>query len=127
MRQFARAVNIITRGAGERFVLELFNIIPLEYIRRSKGLVTMKAEAITVLKWVLVILATGFVAQFGKMFAQYLVRRVRESRGVAAMPPAAEGSPKMCGTSAVSEAERQRLKMEKKSRKAEIKAGKKGG
>jgi hypothetical protein len=31
------------------------------------------------------------------------------------------------GVPVVSEAERQRLKMEKKSRKAEIKAGKKGG
>lgn len=36
-----------------------------------------------VLKWVLVVLAAGFVGQFGKAFATYLMRRARESKEAA--------------------------------------------
>jgi hypothetical protein len=33
-----------------------------------------------VLKWILVVAAAGFVGQFGKAFATYLMRRARERR-----------------------------------------------
>ena len=33
-----------------------------------------------VLKWILVVLAAGFVGQFGKAFATYLMRRTRQPR-----------------------------------------------
>ena len=32
----------------------------------------------TVVKWIFIVLAAGFVGQFGKTFAQYLMRRTRE-------------------------------------------------
>lgn len=40
-----------------------------------------------VLKWVLVVAAAGFVGQFGKAFATYLLRRARERRPGAQGPP----------------------------------------
>jgi hypothetical protein len=33
-----------------------------------------------VLKWILVVLAAGFIGQFGKAFATYLMRRTRQPR-----------------------------------------------
>lgn len=41
-----------------------------------------------VLKWVLVVLAAGFVGQFGKAFATYLMRRTGERK-----EPGAQGPP----------------------------------
>ena len=41
-----------------------------------------------VLKWILVVAAAGFVGQFGKAFATYLMRRAREPR-----EPEAQGPP----------------------------------
>ncbi len=32
----------------------------------------------TVVKWIMIVLAAGFIGQFGKTFAQYLMRRTRE-------------------------------------------------
>ena len=32
----------------------------------------------TVVKWILIVLAAGFIGQFGKTFAQFLMRRTRE-------------------------------------------------
>ena len=40
-----------------------------------------------VLKWILVVAAAGFVGQFGKAFATYLMRRTRESREPGAQSP----------------------------------------
>ena len=40
-----------------------------------------------VLKWVLVVAAAGFVGQFGKAFATYLLRRSRERREPGAQSP----------------------------------------
>jgi hypothetical protein len=40
-----------------------------------------------VLKWILVVAAAGFVGQFGKAFATYLIRRARERREPEAQDP----------------------------------------
>lgn len=40
-----------------------------------------------VLKWILVVAAAGFVGQFGKAFATYLMRRARERREAEAQSP----------------------------------------
>ena len=40
-----------------------------------------------VLKWILVVAAAGFVGQFGKAFATYLMRRAREPREPGAQSP----------------------------------------
>jgi hypothetical protein len=41
-----------------------------------------------VLKWILVVAAAGFIGQFGKAFANYLMRRARERK-----EPEAQGIP----------------------------------
>lgn len=33
-----------------------------------------------ILKWVLIVLVTGFIAQFGKSFATYILRKIRAGR-----------------------------------------------
>ena len=44
-----------------------------------------------VLKWMLVVLAAGFIGQFGKAFASYLMRRTRQPREPSLQsPPEAE-------------------------------------
>ncbi len=101
-----------------------------------------------VLKWVLVVLAAGFIGQFGKVFAMYLIRRAREGKqeetvpaaGHEARPPAVrqEGAPPAATQAAeASPAERtavagdvealrkEREKEEKKARKEQQKAAKK--
>ena len=40
-----------------------------------------------ILKWILVVAAAGFVGQFGKAFATYLLRRSRERREPGAQSP----------------------------------------
>ncbi len=40
-----------------------------------------------ILKWILVVAAAGFVGQFGKAFATYLLRRARERREPGAQSP----------------------------------------
>jgi hypothetical protein len=40
-----------------------------------------------VLKWILVVLAAGFIGQFGKAFATYLMRRTRERKEHEAQGP----------------------------------------
>jgi hypothetical protein len=37
-----------------------------------------EVDPYTVVKWIFIVLAAGFVGQFGKTFAQYLMRRTRE-------------------------------------------------
>jgi hypothetical protein len=41
-----------------------------------------------VLKWALVVLAAGFIGQFGKAFAAYLIRRAGEGKKKEVPPPA---------------------------------------
>ena len=51
----------------------------MEYI--SHNLFSTEAGVVwLVLKWALVVLAAGFIGQFGKAFATYLMRRTREHK-----------------------------------------------
>jgi hypothetical protein len=60
-----------------------------------------------VLKWILVVLAAGFVGQFGKAFATHLMRRTRQpmepslqslpEAGLAGKPCAAADTPRRAG------------------------------
>ena len=43
-----------------------------------------------ILKWVLLVLAAGFVGQFGKTLAQYLMRRAKEKAAAAARRPSGD-------------------------------------
>lgn len=101
-----------------------------------------------VLKWALVVLAAGFIGQFGKAFATHLIRRAREGKqeetvpaaghevpspavkqeaAPHAAPQAAESSPaKRTAVAGDDEAPRkEREKEEKKARKEQQKAAKK--
>ncbi|MCK5827730.1 hypothetical protein KAH43_04315 [Candidatus Bipolaricaulota bacterium] len=68
-----------------------------------------------VLKWVLVILAAGFVGQFGKSLALYFIKRHRNKQALEAISAPT-------GTSAVDANE---AKIEKKRAKAKVKRLKK--
>lgn len=82
----------------------------------------MSDELLYVLKWVAVIVITGFFAQFGKMIAQYVVRKAKEKKekqdavktqgeAVGEIDPALEIEKKKL------KLEKKRLKMEKKKMK----------
>lgn len=81
-------------------------------------------------KWVLVVLAAGFVGQFGRHFAKLILERRRARQDQARVPPA--GAPKEAEleAGAKAKAEKKRLKaqakLEKKRAKAELKKAKKG-
>ncbi|HON79350.1 MAG TPA: hypothetical protein PK544_12720 [Spirochaetota bacterium] len=91
----------------------------------------MDVELSTVLKWVVTILVTGFIAQFGKMLAKYIVEKiksrksgvsaVRDERGSAAGGPDYEVTGMVQGRTTHKEL----LKAEKKRMKAEQKRAKK--
>lgn len=100
-----------------------------------------------VLKWALVVLAAGFIGQFGKAFATYLIRRAREGKqretvpaaghdaspavkpeAVAPAAPQAAGSSPAAGTAVAVDAaalRQARDKLEKKASKEQQKAAKK--
>ncbi len=83
-----------------------------------------------ILKWVLAALAAGFVGQFGKSLALYLLRRQRMRRGEEAGTQDAAGPPGgKSPADAPAEVEKARLealaKIEKKRAKAEVKRLKK--
>jgi hypothetical protein len=79
-----------------------------------------------VLKWVLIVLAAGFVGQFGKRLADHLIgrsrrRRVARERQQISRSPRAET--RLPGLPAA--ADRSAAKVAKKSAKAEVKRDKK--
>lgn len=101
-----------------------------------------------VLKWALVVLAAGFIGQFGKSFATYLIRRAHEGKTKNSVPakreeapppavkqdavlpagPQAAGSLPAEGTALAGDVEslrKAREKEEKKARKEQQKAAKK--
>ncbi len=47
---------------------------------------------ITILKWAVMILVTGFIAQFGKKFAEHLIERAKRKKIEKAPPQAASAS-----------------------------------
>lgn len=77
-----------------------------------------------VLKWVLVVLATGFVGYVGRFGAQWLIERARARRQEKKGDPAVADSP-AAATSTSHSAPKGALKAEKKRAKAEAKAAKK--
>ncbi|MBP7736681.1 MAG: hypothetical protein KA369_11960 [Spirochaetes bacterium] len=96
------------------------------------------ATAETILKWAVTILVAGFIAQFGKKFATYLIEKVKAARsrkkgeagavsgetgGIAAETAGADRDRSPAASRAA--AEKARLKMEKKKLKNEAKARKK--
>ncbi len=74
----------------------------------------MSIDIFDVLKWVAVIVLTGFFAQFGRMIAQYIVRKAREKKEKPVQASSAPNDPAI-------EIEKQRLKLEKKRLKIEKK------
>ena len=92
----------------------------------------MDIDVLTVFKWVLIVLITGFITQFGRMMAQYIVRRIRERRAKETLavkqdlPPEEKAALSDNRRNLLEmEREKERIKLEKKQRKAEIKAAKK--
>ncbi|HIC96346.1 TPA: hypothetical protein EYP12_06960 [Candidatus Bipolaricaulota bacterium] len=81
-----------------------------------------------VIKWVLVVLAAGFVGQFGRHLAKLILERRRQAR-LEAEQAQITSVPNLKGVEA--ELEKKRLKkqakLEKKRAKAEVKKAKKAG
>lgn len=72
-----------------------------------------------VLRWVLLVLAAGFIGQFGKLFATRLIERRRHSRTIA-------GIDELHSDAEISKARSEKLaKIEKKRAKNELKQAKK--
>jgi biopolymer transport protein ExbB/TolQ len=45
----------------------------------------LNEDALTILKWVITILITGFIAQFGKKLANYIIDKTRERKSKRAL------------------------------------------
>lgn len=81
-----------------------------------------------VIKWVIIVIAAGFLGQFGKSFATYLIERARKKKSrvaseIAKAPvnPPSEPAPRVM----MSENTEAEGKAEKKARKALVKLRKK--
>jgi hypothetical protein len=81
-----------------------------------------------VIKWVIIVIAAGFLGQFGKSFATYLIERARRKKSRAA-PEKVEGSvnppSEPALRAAMSETTEAEGKTEKKAGKALVKLRKK--
>ncbi|MBN1496926.1 MAG: hypothetical protein JXA07_09175 [Spirochaetes bacterium] len=79
----------------------------------------------TILKWAVMILITGFIAQFGKQFATFILGKIRNIRNKKAggEPGAKAAGPAPAASGDA--AEKARLKLEKKLAKAAAKERKK--
>ena len=51
------------------------------------------ADVSSVMKWVLLVLLAGFVGQFGKTFAQHILRKIRKEKEAPAKESPAKESP----------------------------------
>lgn len=73
---------------------------------------------ITILKWTITILITGFIAQFGKRFANYISEKIKRRKtnsaeiGTIEDIPGGDKNPKV-----IKKALKQKLKVEKKQQK----------
>ncbi len=78
---------------------------------------------LSVLKWTGVIIVTGFIAQFGKKFADFLIDRARKNKrtDASAVPPGRIES------AAGAEPRKEQAKALKKLKKTETKIRKKAG
>ncbi|HVO64981.1 MAG TPA: hypothetical protein VMT12_00735 [Syntrophales bacterium] len=81
-----------------------------------------------VIKWVLIVLAAGFVGHFGKSFAEYLIARAKKKRTLADEEKSkvfVKQPGETTSSATMSETAGTRAKAEKKAIKAIIKLGKK--
>lgn len=79
----------------------------------------------TILKWAVTILVAGFIAQFGKKFANFLVDKIRSLRKKKREADGTQEVPAQVKTGDDSAIEGSRLKLEKKKAKNEAKKEKK--
>ncbi len=77
-------------------------------------------------KWILLVLAAGFVGQFGKSLALALLEK-RKARKAAGTASKSEPAPEAPSRETDSKAWKKRAKLEKKRLKAEAKRAKKAG
>jgi hypothetical protein len=86
-----------------------------------------------IIKWILIVLTAGFIGQFGKSLATYLIKRARSAKAVdqpeATIKPELPGPPKQVVVPDPTILERPPLsgKSEKKATKALVKMRKKEG
>jgi len=79
----------------------------------------------TILKWAVMILITGFIAQFGKQFASFIMGKVRNIRGKKSGDNKSGHADAAPQAPDVAAAEKARIKLEKKLAKAAAKELKK--
>lgn len=79
----------------------------------------------TILKWAIMILITGFIAQFGKQFATFIMGKIRNIRSKKDGGEPGAKAARPTPAAPVDAAEKARLKIEKKRAKAEAKERKK--
>jgi hypothetical protein len=77
---------------------------------------------ITILKWAITILAAGFIAHFGKQFAEFIIAKIRDIRKKKSAGNQDAEAAAITGVDAIEAA---RLKLEKKIAKAAAKEKKK--
>jgi len=81
-----------------------------------------------VLKWVLVVLAAGFIGQFGRHLAKLILERRRQARLEAERAqPAPAPDPELAKLELEEKKAGEQAKLEKKRAKAEVKRAKKAG
>ena len=81
---------------------------------------------IPALEWVMVILLTGFIAQFGKMLAEYIIEMAKKRRNIKKEPAHPEKDSGN-GSAHAAEIQKKIIKADKKAKKAEQKKAKKSG
>jgi hypothetical protein len=81
-----------------------------------------------IMKWVLIVLVAGFIGQFGKSFATYLIERAKKKKLLAAserLSDSIEQPGEATPTATMTETTEERVKAEKKMLKSLIKLRKK--
>jgi hypothetical protein len=96
-------------------------------LRGGRSAKESEIDWLEVLKWVLIVLAAGFVGQFGKRLADHLIARSRRRRIVREQTQALESPKARAGLSdtTAATAGRSADKAAKKSAKAQVKRDKK--
>lgn len=83
-----------------------------------------------VIKWVLIVIVAGFLGQFGKSFATYLIEKARKKKALAASESKTVSDKQPEGSTTpltMSETDGAEAKVKKKTLKSLIKLRKKGG
>jgi len=88
--------------------------------------ITAFFDRIPALEWVMAILLTGFIAQFGKMLAEYIIEKAKKRRNIEKEPVRPEKDSGN-GSAHAAEIQKKIIKADKKAIKAEQKKAKKSG